>query len=170
MSPEVVHTITGEDFQMEEAKIVGWSRHALRNRAYPGIVRKAGSVVVGKILYDISCRAMCLLCMFEGDEYSLTQTTATNKNGKRLCVNTYAWAGKISDVLSEPWDPIAFQRDHLSRFIARLRRKSLRNESVTCSTCVKRVVNRWRPLPESERINFTPEDYEEIGRSIRNKK
>lgn len=114
MHPEIWSNVVKGDYEFETFEIHGFERRALRERAYPGLIRKEGSKVSGVLYKSISEYDMELLDHFEGEEYTRIKLLPLDE----IPVFTYLYTFDEKFVLQEPWNYGDFIKRNFQNFRA----------------------------------------------------
>lgn len=101
------------------AKVHGYARHALKNRDYPAVVKKAdeASTVDGYLLTLQTTSQRKKLDDFEGETYKVTPVLVELEDGSMVDGDMYVWDGDMDDVSTEPWELETFVKERLEDWI-----------------------------------------------------
>jgi gamma-glutamylcyclotransferase (GGCT)/AIG2-like uncharacterized protein YtfP len=109
MFPEVWQRVVRGHYRAEPATLAGYSRHALAQRDYPGMVVAAelAARVEGVLWRDVDDADLARLDQFEGEQYERIEVTVQLATGLALQAGTYLYiAGDLQS--EQQWDPQAF--------------------------------------------------------------
>ncbi len=112
MHPEIMNDVVKGAYAFEVIEIQGFERRALKDRAYPGLIRNEKAKVTGVLYKDISESDMGLLDHFEGEEYTRIEILKMNE----LPVFTYLFTWDKEIILNESWSYEEFQGVNFHRF------------------------------------------------------
>lgn len=117
MFDDIMQELLDQRLMKTDAILNGWSRHALRDRSYPGAVADCNdqAFVQGIVWFNLSEADLAILDHFEGDEYSRQEVTVVTQDGQTVQAWVYAWKDK-GDLLG-PWDPDLFEQTSRSTFV-----------------------------------------------------
>ena len=88
MIPDLFENVAGFRPIYHDAQLADYSVRALKDRAYPGLIRQAGEQANGLLIHGISPKALERLDQYEGPEYELGWVTVSSE-GKRVQALTY---------------------------------------------------------------------------------
>ncbi|WP_035921131.1 gamma-glutamylcyclotransferase family protein [Frankia sp. QA3] len=117
MFPEVVSTLIGRVPPMESAAAPGWRAARLRDRLYPGLVRRVArdeAPAAGRVLVGLDPRERAVLDAFEGSAYEAGPLVLAD--GRPAAA--YLWLD-VAEVTAEDWDARAFADRHLGDYVQR---------------------------------------------------
>lgn len=115
---EVMTAVTGSPHRGIPAVLEGYRRFRLKAHTYPGIVRAPESFTPGLLYPGLDRTTLRVLDSFEDDIYRRRTVVVRAADGSDYPAETYVIPGCYASALTaEPWDPAAFDRDHLSRFV-----------------------------------------------------
>jgi gamma-glutamylcyclotransferase (GGCT)/AIG2-like uncharacterized protein YtfP len=123
--PEVFLAVTGRrEASSSAATLRGFVRRRVVGEIFPAIVEaEERDRVIGVIWSGLDERDLDRLDVFEGDLYQRRRVEVGAPRASDREVWTYvlaaAWRHRLG---AEPWDPLAFERDHLVAFVDRLAR------------------------------------------------
>jgi gamma-glutamylcyclotransferase (GGCT)/AIG2-like uncharacterized protein YtfP len=104
MNPDIWFKVTKENNSFKKTVINNYSRSKLKGELYPGIFKKTGSNVIGKIYFDVSSHAISKLDIFEGERYERTKVDTIVEN-KSVNAQTYVLTSKFHYLLTmEEWN------------------------------------------------------------------
>ncbi|MBP2190398.1 gamma-glutamylcyclotransferase family protein [Nocardia goodfellowii] len=109
--PEVLTALLGRCPELVPAGLPGWRVAALPDRVYPGLVREAGGLARGMLLYGLDPAEWLVLDRFEDDEYDLCPVILDAGTAW-----TYVWTAAA---LPEEWYAADFAATHLAAFLPR---------------------------------------------------
>ena len=116
--PSVLGAVIGRVPASEPAVLEGFARFRVRDATYPGIVAAAGARTEGTVWRGLDAAALDALDRFEGALYERRLLPVRTRAGATLQAHVYVVADARRDVLGpDPWDPAAFERDHLAAFL-----------------------------------------------------
>jgi gamma-glutamylcyclotransferase (GGCT)/AIG2-like uncharacterized protein YtfP len=124
MFAEVWDRVVRGYYASAAARVAGFRRYAVSGEAYPGVVREAGARVEGRLYFDVDANDQRRLDEFEGRDYQrvaapvrLLEPASCGPAGSELVGELYLYLP--ADRLTQAdWDPVAFERERMSRFIA----------------------------------------------------
>lgn len=117
--PELRTRVAGRPLEGREALLPGYGRRALRNAAYPGVVRVPGDATPGLLLEGVDACALARIDRFEGSLYA-RRHLPVRVHGRPGFVHAavYVVPPARRDVLAdEAWDPRAFAEAHLEDYL-----------------------------------------------------
>ncbi|WP_261575173.1 gamma-glutamylcyclotransferase family protein [Frankia gtarii] len=117
MFPEVVSTLIGRVPPMESAAAPGWRAARLRDRLYPGLVRRGAqdeAPTAGRVLVGLDPTERAVLDAFEGSAYAAGPLVLTD--GRPAVA--YLWLD-AAEAIAEDWDALAFADRHLGDYVLR---------------------------------------------------
>lgn len=130
MAEEVVQTLLGRVPARCPAVISDYRRYAIINRQYPAIIPAPGSVVRGKVMFDLSPAEMKLLDLFEDEEYTREVVSAQPGEGQELPAgeegptgrlpidaSVYVWGDRLGKTLKGEWDYEAWRAQYLNSYV-----------------------------------------------------
>lgn len=121
--PQVMEALTGRDYVAAPARLPGYVRFRVRNAIFPGIVPHAPSHVDGVLYETLDAATLALVDRFEDALYERCEVTVLAGNGRARRAAAYVVADRFRHRLTaERWDPRAFERRHLQRYVAMCRR------------------------------------------------
>jgi len=117
---EVFRAVTGLACRGRPARLEGYVRYLVRDRAYPGIVAQSGAVTPGTLYSDLAPECVARIDRFEGPLYERREVEVRTPEGALLPAWTYIVPPSAHTLLSrEPWDSDRFARHHLAAFLGR---------------------------------------------------
>lgn len=121
MFPEVAATVTGERPTAESARLPDHARHALRQRVYPGAVRRPGHSIEGVLYHDVTPAALVRIDDFEGELYRRHRVTVLAGTGERPCeALVYLVRPRWQPLLlPQDWCPDRFRRKWHTEYLRR---------------------------------------------------
>lgn len=120
MIEEIMESVTGRVFTGTDAVLKGHVRYRIRDVLYPGIAKKEGSRVRGKVYRNIDDETMSRLDAFEDDVYERVAVEVVGNDGTRIDAFTYRVRDDHSSFLTEEeWDPEEFREKHMRSFVER---------------------------------------------------
>jgi gamma-glutamylcyclotransferase (GGCT)/AIG2-like uncharacterized protein YtfP len=123
--PEVMRAVTGDVFPSQPARLHGYARYCIRNRAYPGLRREAGSFIDGVLYENVSSRALKNLDAFEDDFYRRETLTVVTGTGSQTDAEVYiVTPAHYRLLVRRSWELERFKETALRGFLARCRRLS----------------------------------------------
>ncbi len=128
--PEVFEAVTGRVFVSLDAAVAGLVRYGVRDAVFPGVVVGRNDRLDGRVYLDVDPRTLARLDRFEDVLYERRQVKAHLADGRTLTAD--AWvvpprhAGELDGV---PWDPVAFRRQHLARYLEMCRAFRVEDEA-----------------------------------------
>ncbi len=117
MFPEVVATLIGRVPPMESAAAPGWRAARLRERRYPGLVRRVGrdeASAAGRVLVGLDPRERAVLDAFEGSAYEAAPLALAD--GRQAAAYLWLDAAEATD---DDWDARTFADGHLGDYVLR---------------------------------------------------
>ena len=119
MFPAVVRQLARRTLPMQPATLHGFARRKLRGAGYPGITPASGGAVAGMLVGGVSPALLARLDRWEGAEYERRLVRVeTERGGACALAHVYALAPRtLPRVLPENWDAVAFEREHLARWL-----------------------------------------------------
>ncbi len=122
MFPEVIEIVAGRVPPSESARLVGFRRRVLRGVVYPGLTPRAGEVTRGVLFRGLDEAELSRVDAFEGELYERVPCRV-HVSEHSAPASTYVIKAAHRDRLSpSAWDPEAFRRDELRRYLAGCRR------------------------------------------------
>ena len=114
MFASVWQRVVQGSYRSEAATLAGYTRFALAEETYPGIVADTAGQVAGLVYFDVDAADLAALDRFEGDEYRRCTVDVSSNALAPVCAETYVMTAlhRLSD---QPWDPQGFA---LQRFLA----------------------------------------------------
>ena len=126
MFGEVIAAVTGLAMTGEPARLEGYARFRVRGAVYPGIRPVPGAGVDGIVYREVSARSLRLLDVFEGDLYR-REPVVVGTDGEYLSAEAWVVRPSRERLLTDrPWEPDAFRRRHLRRYLDRIGRFPVR--------------------------------------------
>ena len=123
-SHQVVRTLLGKNsasvLEFQPARLLGYSRHPVKNCVYPGMIPHPEKEVRGCLLENVSFHEMKLLDWFEGDEYERRLVQVSIERSPSLVeAHAYVWKPHLlhSLRLEEEWCYETFCNKNLNRYI-----------------------------------------------------
>jgi gamma-glutamylcyclotransferase (GGCT)/AIG2-like uncharacterized protein YtfP len=89
LSNKIWKSIVNREYSSDSAVLKGYARKKVKGKNYPGLIEQDGSVVEGKIYYDISEEDFRKLDAYEGEEYARTKVSVQLSSGKSIESFTY---------------------------------------------------------------------------------
>jgi gamma-glutamylcyclotransferase (GGCT)/AIG2-like uncharacterized protein YtfP len=89
LSKDIWSRIVSEDYLFDSAVLKGYARKKVKGKNYPGLIEQDGSVVEGKIYYDVSEEDFRKLDEYEGEEYVRKKVSVLLESGKNVACFTY---------------------------------------------------------------------------------
>ncbi|CAJ59721.1 MULTISPECIES: gamma-glutamylcyclotransferase family protein [Frankia] len=117
MFPEVVSTLIGRVPPMESAAAPGWRAARLRDRLYPGLVRRVArddASAPGRVLVGLDRGERAVFDAFEGSAYEAAPLVLAD--GRPAVAYLWKDAAEATD---EDWNPRAFADGHLGDYVLR---------------------------------------------------
>jgi gamma-glutamylcyclotransferase (GGCT)/AIG2-like uncharacterized protein YtfP len=120
MYPQVWDRVVRGRYRSVSARVSGYRRLAVRDESYPGVVARAGSVVDGRLYFDVSDEDLARLDAFETDEYHRQEVQAQLLEPGGGTVGAQLYVFLRAELLSgQDWDADRFVREQLADFVAR---------------------------------------------------
>lgn len=121
MFPEIAATVTGERPASESARLPGHSRHALRQRVYPGAVPRSGHSIEGVLYHGLTPAALARIDDFEGELYRRHRVTVlAGPDGHSCEALVYLVRPRWQPLLlPQDWCPDRFRREHHAAYLQR---------------------------------------------------
>lgn len=120
--PEVMEAVTGAAFPSRPARLEGYARYRLKDRAFPGLRREPGARAEGLLFEGIDAEALRRLDAFEDDFYRRETLAVLGADGKPVAAEVYVVPPEhYSLLVYQPWDLEEFRRAALGGFMARCR-------------------------------------------------
>ncbi|HEY5603975.1 MAG TPA: gamma-glutamylcyclotransferase family protein [Gammaproteobacteria bacterium] len=116
--PIIVKKLLGKTLAGEPARLNGYERYLLVNRAYPGIISQPGAGVDGVLYLGITPKYLKRLDRYEDTIYERRRVQVTDSRGQPVA----AWAYVIPpqrqrELSNQPWDRNTFMQTQLKRFL-----------------------------------------------------
>ena len=89
LSNKIWKSIVNREYSSDSAVLKVYARKKVKGKNYPGLIEQDGSVVEGKIYYDISEEDFRKLDAYEGEEYARTKVSVQLSSGKSIESFTY---------------------------------------------------------------------------------
>jgi gamma-glutamylcyclotransferase (GGCT)/AIG2-like uncharacterized protein YtfP len=125
--PAVVRAVVGRDLAAPlPASLDGFARRRVIGEIFPALVPEPAERVEGLLYRGLDATTWRRLDDFEGELYErravpVTAAAAGAPSTAYVYVLRPAWRHRAG---AEPWDPGAFEREHLAAFAARLARSA----------------------------------------------
>jgi hypothetical protein len=114
----IIEHIVGRPLSGVPARLEGYARFRVRERAYPAIVEAVGAEVEGVLYAGLDAAELERLDVYEGDLYERRDVSVWVGSMAERAV-TYVLRAELRHQLSdEPWDFAGFLRDHLDDYLA----------------------------------------------------
>lgn len=127
MCETIMAAVVGTAVRGEPARLVGYSRYALRGEGYPGAVAEAAGAIDGVLYRDLRRAALVRLDAFEGSLYERRQVRVNPVGGGRVVAWCYIFRGCFRHrLLPRIWRIADFTSQRRARFIARYLRRGSR--------------------------------------------
>lgn len=116
--PEVMLAVTAQVPTSHPARLVGFSRHRLLGKSFPGIRPNPNASVDGLLFINIDAQTLNKLDAFEDDFYRREPVTVITAAGTEWPAQAYIVEESAYDLLlPEAWSLEDFKRQHLNRFL-----------------------------------------------------
>jgi gamma-glutamylcyclotransferase (GGCT)/AIG2-like uncharacterized protein YtfP len=122
MLPHVVRALTGTSLAGGPARLRDHARYAVHGEVYPAVVARAGASTSGVLLEGVGPQALAILDRFEGPLYERVRTVIELDSGVRPAHVYVIARGERHRLSDRAWDPEAFARLHLHRYVDGCRR------------------------------------------------
>jgi gamma-glutamylcyclotransferase (GGCT)/AIG2-like uncharacterized protein YtfP len=99
------------------ALLDGFQRFRVRGQLYPAVIEAPGQQVPGMVYGGLSDEQVAALDAFEGADYRRTQVTVVLSASARMSAGVYVFL-KPECIDHQPWDPDAFEREHVDDFLS----------------------------------------------------
>ena len=103
MDADIWDELVASPYETAKFSLSGYKRCALKDKAYPGLIREEGATTNGLIYFDVSNFDIVKLDVFEGQEYERI-TIDTIYNDQEIALETFLFVGESKYVLDEDWD------------------------------------------------------------------
>lgn len=118
MCEDIMAAVCGRPFVGEPATLAGFVRHPVAGTAYPGIVRKTGALVHGRLYRDVGRDALGRLDAFEGGQYARLTVRVQPAHGREVQAEVYVFRNAFAHLLSPgDWDFDAFLKNGKHAFL-----------------------------------------------------
>lgn len=115
---DIMMQVNGRTFRSGHALLQGYARYRIKGVCYPGIIPCAGAAVEGRLYFDVDDESFAKLDEFEDRIYEKITVRTQSDSGRMYDAYTYRIKDGSADFLScEPWDPLEFQREHITLFV-----------------------------------------------------
>lgn len=111
------HVVANSSAESAPAIVRDYQRFCVRNELYPAVVAVPGEQVPGMLYSGVSADDLALLDAFEGQAYERVSVTAILSPSVQVSAGIYVFC-EPSRIEERPWDPDAFERNHLETFLA----------------------------------------------------
>lgn len=116
--PQVVQIITGQVLIGAPARLEGYARYQLKNRAYPGIIQEAGTSITGTLYLGLDDVLIARLDEYEDTCYEKRRLQIITENGMTLDAQAYVVPEESRALLSaRHWDRENFLLNDLDAFL-----------------------------------------------------
>ena len=124
MYAPVWQQVVGGRYHAARASATGFQRQAVRGETYPGVVRAAGGLVLGRLYFDVRDEDLARLDDFEGADYQRVSAelrllddspSAAAGGAVRGDLYLYLDPGKLTGA---DWDQAWFEREGITGFMA----------------------------------------------------
>ncbi|QID17166.1 gamma-glutamylcyclotransferase [Nitrogeniibacter mangrovi] len=120
MCEDIFTAVTGLVLRPEAAVLEGYARHPVIGTDYPGVRRRDGARVPGRLYRNVSPAGVAYLDRFEGDEYRRERLEVTLCDGHTVAAWVYVFDTAQGHRLDAgPWDFEHFLREGKARFLLR---------------------------------------------------
>lgn len=121
IAPEVMRTLLGRLPDHEPARLIGFKRHPVRSRVYPGMIpniHQATEPIQGILYRALTSSDMKRLDWFEGEEYT-RQTVSANIEGNQVVSTvTYVWTNPLDELdVTKDWSYETFRIQSLDWYL-----------------------------------------------------
>lgn len=113
-------TVSGRQFQNEEARLPGFERFLLKDQIYPGIIQTGHDHTDGRVYFDLDESTLDRCDYFEDDYYLRQTVEVTLADLTRVEAFVYVIKDTDQSLLSDrPWDEAGFVAEHLDEYLLR---------------------------------------------------
>lgn len=113
--PAMMEAVTGRVPSNGPARLSGFTRFALLDRDYPGIVPRDAGEILGRVYFDVGVAELARLDDFEGEEYRRERVRVVLSAGKLVDAFVYVLRPECADLVTDaPWDPEHFLESELA--------------------------------------------------------
>lgn len=116
LSPRVLNILLGRTPQTQPAKLSGYHRFRVRDRAYPAIFPKVDGFIEGNVLMDLDQREKEILDRFEDVEYEQRQVEVELLTEKNEKLQVFVYVYPKDENLYGTWDFKVFEETQLEAF------------------------------------------------------
>ena len=122
MIPAVMEAVTGQRFEHEPARLLGFARYALRGETYPGLVEEPAAATDGILWRPIDAASVDRLDDFEGEWYERRNVIVETETGGESAAFTYVLhPDQHHRVSRRSWSRSRFESRYLQGFLSRYR-------------------------------------------------
>jgi gamma-glutamylcyclotransferase (GGCT)/AIG2-like uncharacterized protein YtfP len=105
MDPEIMHRVSGGQFQALKASLKNFSRKRVHGEVYPGIIKQEDCYVEGIVYLDVDPFALARLDLFEGSQYARREVLLGSTSGAELQAQTYVIKAEHGvELTGEDWN------------------------------------------------------------------
>ena len=116
--PDIMEAVTGHHFEACAGTLHGYSRYALRDVDYPGIIPNSQGHTEGVLYFNVDDRALHRLDAFEDQFYARERLKIETKQGDHSAlVYTLTPLAAQSLLTKEPWCPQTFEKHHRQEYV-----------------------------------------------------
>ena len=103
MDADIWDELVASPYETAKFSLSGYKRYALKDKAYPGLIREEGATTHGLIYFNVSNFDIVKLDVFEGQEYERI-TIDTVFNDQAITLETFLFVGESEFLIDEDWD------------------------------------------------------------------
>lgn len=111
------HVIGAYDSPPAPAIVSGYQRFRVQGGLYPAVIESAADHLPGMLYSGVSDEQLALLDAFEGRDYKRREVTVTLSASVQVRAGIYVFL-RPEMLDRQPWDPDAFEREHINDFLA----------------------------------------------------
>ena len=115
MHPKIWGKLITNRYETKPFEIFGYSRKALKERVYPGLIIDETESVRGLLYLNVSARDLQIIDDFEGLEYKRINTMAEELKEVTV-VQTYLYIGASKALTDKDWDFDNFINEQILTF------------------------------------------------------
>jgi AIG2-like family. len=109
LSNKIWKSIVTREYSSDSAVLKGYARKKVKGKNYPGLIEQDGSVVEGKIYYDVFEEDFGKLDAYEGEEYARKKVYVLLESAKNVECFTYLFKKEYFGRLTKnEWALIGF--------------------------------------------------------------
>lgn len=121
--PAIWRRVVGREWTSEPASVAGYAVFRVADGVYPVMVEAgADDVVRGLVFRNVDAATLQVLDEYESDLYDRIEVRAQIADGEFIGCHAYVLPERnYAHASGEPWSAEAFERDHLTGYLVRLR-------------------------------------------------